>query len=92
MPTQIELPPDLKAFTRACVAGVAVAATGDVIRTALRYLQNAESRRPAFNAMFDETRQEVARNGTHDVDDVLGEVDAMIETGGERPVSPTLLN
>ena len=79
MPTKIDLPPDLEAFTRACVTSGRYSDTNDVIRTALRQLQNTESRRAAFNAMLDETRQEVARNGTHDIDDVLAEVDAIIE-------------
>lgn len=79
MPTRIDLPPDLEAFTRACVTSGGYSDTGDVIRTALRELQDAESRRATFNAMLDETRQEVTRNGTHDIDDVLAELDAIIE-------------
>ena len=79
MPTQIDLPPDLEAFTKACVTSGRYSDTSDVIRTALRQLQDAESRRAAFNAMLDETRQEAARNGTHDLDDVLAEVDSIID-------------
>lgn len=79
MPTKIDLPPDLDAFTRACVTSGRYSDTGDVIRTALRHLQDAESRRAAFNAMLNETRQEVARDGAHDVDDVLADMDAIID-------------
>lgn len=79
MPTKVDLPPDLEAFTRACVTSGRYSDTNDVIRTALRKLQSAESRRIAFNAMLDETRQEVAREGTHDLDDVLAEMDAIID-------------
>lgn len=79
MPTKIDLPPDLEAFTRTCVSSGRYSDTDDVIRTALRQLKDAESRRAAFNAMLDETRQEVERDGTHDLDDVLAEVDAIID-------------
>lgn len=79
MSTKIDLPPDLEAFTQACVANGRYSDTNDVIRTALRQLQNAESRRAVFNAMLDETRDEVAREGTHDLDDVLAEMDAIID-------------
>ena len=79
MPTKIDLPPDLEAFTEACITSGRYSDTGDVIRAALRHLQNAESRRLAFNAMLAETRQEVAREGTHDIDDVLAEMDAIID-------------
>ena len=79
MPTKIDLPPDLEAFTQACVSSGRYSDKNDVIRTALRHLQNAESRRLAFNAMLDETRREAAREGTHDLDDVLAEMDAIID-------------
>ena len=79
MPTKIDLPPDLEAFTRDCVTSGRFSDTNDVIRAALRQLQSAESRRAAFNTMLDETRQEVAREGTHDLDDVLAEMDAIID-------------
>lgn len=79
MLTKIDLPPDLEAFTRACVTSGRFSDTNDVIRTALRQFQSAESRRAAFNAMLDETRQEISREGTHDLDDVLAEMDAIID-------------
>ena len=79
MPTRIDLPPDLEAFTRACVTSGRYSDTNDVIRTALRKLQDAETRRAAFVSMLDETEAEAARDGTHDLDDVLAEVDAIID-------------
>jgi len=79
MPTRIDLPPDLEAFTRTCIASGRYTDTNDVIHTALRHLQDAEKRSTTFNAMLDETEAEAARNGTHDIDDVLAEVDAIIE-------------
>ena len=79
MPTRIDLPPDLEAFTRACVSSGRYSDTNDVIRAALRQLQNAEARSAAFIKMLDETEAEAARDGTHDLDDVLAEVDAIID-------------
>jgi antitoxin ParD1/3/4 len=79
MPTRIDLLPDLEAFTKACVASGRYSDTDDVIRTALRRLQDAESRRAAFNAVLDQTEADAAQNGTHDLDDVLAEVDAIID-------------
>ena len=78
MPTRIDLPPDLEAFTQACITSGRYSDTNDVIRTALRQLQDAESRRAAFVKMLDETEAEVARDGAHDLDDVLAEVAAII--------------
>ena len=41
-------------------------------------LQDDESRRAAFVKMLDDTEAEAARDGAHDLDDVLAEVDAII--------------
>ena len=79
MPTRIDLPPDLEAFTEACITSGRYSDTNDVIRAALRHLQDSESRRVAFVKMLDETEAEAARNGTHDLDDVLAEMDAIID-------------
>lgn len=76
MSTRIELPPDLEAFTQACVTSGRYSDESDVIRTALKHLQAAESRTAAFVRMLDETEAEAARDGTYDLDDVLAEADA----------------
>lgn len=79
MPTTIDLPPDLEAFTRACVTSGRYSDANEVIRAALRHMQDAEKRRAAFVEMLDETEAEAGRNGTHDIDDVLAEMDAIID-------------
>ena len=79
MSTRIELPPDLEAFTRACVASGRYSDTNDVVRAALKHLQKAEFQTAAFVGMLDETEAEAARHGTHAIDDVLAEVDAIID-------------
>jgi antitoxin ParD1/3/4 len=78
MSTRIDLPPELEAFARDCVTSGRYSDTNDVIRAALRRLQDAEARRSSFNAMLAETRAEAERDGAHDVDAVLEEMDALI--------------
>jgi len=79
MPTKIDLPPDLEAFTRACATSGRYSDASDVIRAALRRLQDADARRTAFVNMLDEAEAEAVRNGSYDLDDVLAEVDAVID-------------
>lgn len=80
MSTRIDLPPELEAFARDCVTSGRYSDTNDVIRAALRRLQDAEARRSSFNAMLAETRAEADRDGTFELDTVLAEADAIIES------------
>ncbi len=80
MSTRIDLPPELEAFARDCVTSGRYSDTGDVIRAALRQLQDAEAHRHSFAAMLAETRAEADTIGTYDVATVLAEMDAIIDT------------
>ena len=50
----------------------------EVVREALRLLQEREERRKRFNAMLDEVRAEADREGTYTLEEVLEEVDSII--------------
>jgi antitoxin ParD1/3/4 len=85
MSTRIDLPPELEAFTRDCVTSGRYSDTNDVIRAALRRLQDAEARRHSFNAMLADTRAEADRDGTYGIDTVIAEIEASIDIrAGDR--------
>ncbi len=51
--------------------------TNDVVRVALRRLQDAARCRNSFNATLAETRDEADRDGTFDLESMLAEADAI---------------
>ena len=79
MATNVHLTPELETFARACVTSGRYNNVSEVVRAALRLLQDTEERRRNFNAMLDAVREETAREGTHDLDDVLTEMDSVID-------------
>jgi antitoxin ParD1/3/4 len=81
--TNVHLTKELEAFARDCVASGRYNNVSEVLRDALRMLREAENRRARFNAMLDDVRQETTRDGTVELDSVLGEMDALID-GHER--------
>jgi len=79
MATNVHLTPELERFARECVAGGRYNNVSEVVRSALRLLQDAEERRRQFEAMLHEVEREADRDGTHSIDDVLAEVDRIID-------------
>ena len=79
MATNVHLTPELEAFARACVSNGRYNNVSEVVRTALRLLQDAEERRRDFNAMLDAVREEADREGVHQLDDVLAEANTVID-------------
>lgn len=79
MATNVHLTPELERFTRECVEGGRYNNVSEVVRSALRLLQDAEDRRRQFRAMLEEVETETNREGTVDLDDALAQVDAIIE-------------
>jgi antitoxin ParD1/3/4 len=77
--TNVHLTPDLEAFARACVTSGRYNNVSEVVRAALRMLEDAEERRRQFNAMLQAVRDEADRNGMHDLDTVLTEMDTAID-------------
>ena len=82
MATNVHLTPELESFARTCVEDGRYNNVSEVVRSALRLLQESEERRRAFNDMLKETYEETLREGTVTLDTVLEEMDAII--AGER--------
>ncbi len=79
MATNVHLTLELKSFARACVSSGRYNNVSEVVREALRLLQDTEERRRIFNAMLDAVRKETDREGVHELDDVLIEIDSAID-------------
>ena len=79
MATNVHLTPELEAFARSCVEVGKYNNVSEVVRAGLRMLQDAEDRRRAFNAMLAGVRAEADRDGVHDVESVLAEIDDIID-------------
>ena len=80
MTTNVHLTPELERFARECVEGGRYDDVSDVIRAALRLLEDTEERRRQFGAMLRETEAEADRDGTVSLADALSEADAAINT------------
>ena len=78
MATNVHLTADLEQFARSCVESGRYNNVSEVVRSALRLLQDTEQRRLIFGKMLDEVSAEAARDGAHDVEDVAAEMDAII--------------
>ena len=79
MATNVHLTPELEGFARQCVDSGRYNNVSEVVRSALRLLQDAEQQRGAFAAMLEETRTEAIRDGVHTIDSVAAELDAIID-------------
>jgi antitoxin ParD1/3/4 len=77
--TNVHLTPELERFARACVEGGRYNNVSEVVRSALRLLQDAEERRRQFQAMLHEAEMEADQQGTASVDGVLAEIDKIID-------------
>jgi len=78
MATNVHLTPDLEDFARDCVKSGRYNNVSEVLRSALRLLQDSESQRKAFMAMLRSARNEADRKGTYSVESVAQEMDAII--------------
>ncbi len=83
MSTNVHLTPELERFARECVAEGRYNNVSEVVRSALRLLQDWEQQREQFTAMLDEAVAEADREGTFTVEEVLAEVDRIIGTDEE---------
>jgi len=80
MGVNVSLTPELEAFAKACVAEGRYNNVSEVVRQALRLLQDAEERKRLFMASLEAAVAEADRDGYVDLDDAMAEVDAIIET------------
>jgi antitoxin ParD1/3/4 len=83
MSTNIHLTPELERFARECVETGRYNNVSEVMRAALRMLQEQEERRQKFDAMLEETVAEADRDGWISHEEVMAELDAIIE-GAEK--------
>ena len=79
MATNVHLTPELERFTRECVEGGRYNNVSEVVRSALRLLQEAEDRRRQFQAMLREAEDEADREGWVSLDDALADMDRIID-------------
>ena len=64
MATNVHLTPELERFARQCVAEGRYNNVSEVVRSALRLLQDLEQQRRQFTAMLDAAMEEADRDGT----------------------------
>jgi antitoxin ParD1/3/4 len=81
MATNVSLTPELERFARECVAGGRYNNVSEVVRAALRMLQEWEQQREQFTATLDEALEEADRDGALTVEEVLTELDRIIDAG-----------
>ena len=70
MGTNVNLTPELERFAQTCVKVGRYNNVSEVVRAALRLLQEAEERRAAFVASLEAAHQEGLRDGFATVDEV----------------------
>lgn len=78
MATNVHLTPELERFAHACVEGGRYTNVSDVVRSALRLLQDVEDRRHRFQAMLENAEAEADQVGALPLEQVLAEVDGII--------------
>jgi antitoxin ParD1/3/4 len=77
--TNVHLSSELERFARECVEAGRYNNVSEVVRSALRMLQDAEERRRHFQAMLRETEDEAIRDGGFSLESVLAELDRIID-------------
>jgi antitoxin ParD1/3/4 len=81
MATNVHLTPELERFARDCVAEGRYNNVSEVVRSALRLLQEMEEQRRQFTATLDEALEEADRDGTFTVEEVRAGAQAIISKG-----------
>jgi antitoxin ParD1/3/4 len=80
MSTNVSLTPALEKFARDCVADGRYGNVSEVVRAAMRLLQEYEEQRRQFVASIEEAQAEADRDGTFTLEEVLVEVDLIIDS------------
>jgi antitoxin ParD1/3/4 len=83
MSTNVSLSPELERFAHECVAGGRYASVSEVVRSALRLLQDVEDKRHEFRRMIEVAAAEADRDGTVTIESVLAESDATVSDSGD---------
>jgi antitoxin ParD1/3/4 len=84
MATNVHLSPELERFARQCVEEGRYNNVSEVVRSALRMLQDAEERKRAFMAMLDGVREESDRDGWVSGDDAIAQARSAIAEAEAR--------
>jgi antitoxin ParD1/3/4 len=80
MTTNVSLSPALEKFARDCVADGRYSNVSEVVRSAMRLLQEYEEQRRQFEASLREAEEESEREGTRTIAEVAGEARAIIQS------------
>jgi antitoxin ParD1/3/4 len=80
MATNVHLTPELERFARECVEGGRYNNVSEVVRSALRLLQESEEKRRQFLAMLRDAEDETARSGAVSLDTALAKMDRIIDS------------
>jgi antitoxin ParD1/3/4 len=83
MATNVHLTPELERFARDCVTEGRYNNVSEVVRSALRLLQEQEEQRQYLLALVREAEAEAEREGTSALENVLAEMDAIIDSPDE---------
>lgn len=84
MATNVHLTPELERFARQCVEEGRYNNVSEVVRSALRMLQDAEDRKKAFMATLEAARAEADRDGWVSADDMLAQMRDIINDAEKR--------
>jgi antitoxin ParD1/3/4 len=82
MATNVSLTPELERFARDCVTGGRYNNVSEVVRAALRLLQDWEQQREQFTASLREAEEEADREGWLTMEEVGAEAQAIIDAAG----------
>jgi putative addiction module CopG family antidote len=74
----VTLPPDLEQFATEAVASGRFRDRDELVRTGVDLLRRRETARAEFIASLEAAQEEGRRNGFHEIDDVMAELDAII--------------
>jgi antitoxin ParD1/3/4 len=83
MATNVHLTPELERFARQCVSDGRYNNVSEVVRSALRLLQDVEEQRARFTATLDEAVAEADQAGTSTVEQVVAEMQSVIDAHKE---------
>jgi len=84
MATNVHLTPDLEQFARRCVESGRYNNVSEVVRSALRMLQDSEVRREQFMNMLREAEAESERDGFVSVEELTADIEDIIAQAERR--------
>jgi antitoxin ParD1/3/4 len=84
MGTNVNLTPELERFAQSCVETGRYNNVSEVVRSALRMLQEAEERRAAFVASLEAAHQEGLRDGFASVNEVEAAMRSALDAQRKR--------